>query len=656
MSMSDDVSGAVVGISSQVAQKSVETTQNLVDKTIDNIAKLLQMIFKPQGIHGKDGDIKSSDMTDIKSGEVGMKKLLANAKKNGDSIVATDGFSKADMKFIEKKAKEYGIPVVFTNKKGADNICVHVRGSDKAIFERICTENIQGKLKERPQELDNFKVQRWKIDGIQRELSKYDLNANWGKTKDGDYFCLFEKSDKKAIIMARSEFDRKCAEVEKDFSVTVDDGTANEHYKGFYVLRDKSNDENAISFSPEEGIPSRSELSKMLQEKFGYDENKAEIACAKFGETSLEGDAKREFFAEPPQKEFSDIQNHIELKDESIFVKNYDCLRVTPKADGVPCLIYRDENNNFAVLNPEKMTRMEMAVAVRVAFDLSETDDNQVVDALVDKSEKVGDYYAKQNTENFTHSQVLDNTDEVKKFDNYSKDIENSIFIKKFYVDNTIERHNKDEFSVQSTVEAKIGKEEPTTSVKVLTLSFSDKKNALSELQAMYKEQGLDDNTAMQSAKSVFAKAQAQSAEKVLQIEEIKVVQQSAEIHDNQSKTADSVMTVKYGNRSEEIKIGEREETLSEISDKFGVSEKEAEKLLDKAQEKIDDKRSGVENTNTNSNANSNANSNSQNPINGHERNVAEKVDLNAPKADKPDLPKTELPKVATTRPRRTNS
>jgi hypothetical protein len=213
MNHSDEVSGAVVGMSAQVAQKGVETAQHIVDKTVDNIAKLLQAIFSKKGENQSKAEVSSSDMTDIKSGEVGVKELVADAKKNGDTVVSTDGYSKTDKKFIAKKAKEYGIPVAFTGKENADNICGHVRGSDKAIFERICTDMMSGKLKSRPQELDNFKAERWEIDGIHRELSKHDLNANWGKTKDGEYFCLFEKADKKAILMARNEFVRKCDEV-----------------------------------------------------------------------------------------------------------------------------------------------------------------------------------------------------------------------------------------------------------------------------------------------------------------------------------------------------------------------------------------------------------------------------------------------------------
>ena len=108
--MSDDVSGAVVGLSSQVAQKGVETAQQLVNQTVDNIAKLLQVLFaKKGGNQGVGADVKSSDMTDINSGEVEIKELITNAKKNGDTVVSTDGYSKADMKFINKQVRALAV-------------------------------------------------------------------------------------------------------------------------------------------------------------------------------------------------------------------------------------------------------------------------------------------------------------------------------------------------------------------------------------------------------------------------------------------------------------------------------------------------------------------------------------------------------------------
>ena len=397
-------------------------------------------------------------------------------------------------------------------------------------------------------------------------------------------------------------------------------------------------------------IPSKSELSKMLQKQLGYDENKAFIACRKFGD-SLEGDTKREFISNNPQNEFSKIDSHVELKGENILAKNYDCLRVTPKSSDVPCLVYRDDNNNFAMLNPEKMNRKEMAAVIRESFGLDEIKDADTVNALVDKAEKVNDYYAKQNNENFIQSREYNNIDEIAKFDNVSEDLENSTFIRKGRVDNSIERLNKDQFKVVSTVDAKIGKADPAISSKELILSFSNKKNALSELQEMYKAQGLPDDVAKQTAKEVFAKAQAQSAEKVLQIEEINVTRHSEDVHGiTANKKLDAVMTLRYGGQTEEIDISDRDKALEEIGEKFGVPEDEAVKLLERAEDKIDGEITPAEEeTQTDAlggeeKTHDKAHRQDVKPTNGHEKNVAPPIDLNAPKTDATKLPDAPAP------------
>jgi hypothetical protein len=596
MSHSDEVSGAVVGISSQVAQKGVETAQHLVDKTVDNIAKLMQVLFNKDGYKphkDKDKAVTSSDMTDIRSGEVGIQEVVADAKKNGDTVVSTDGFSKSDMKYIAVKAKEFGIPVAFTSKKNADNICGHVRSCDKPMFERICTELMQSKLKTKPELLDNFKAERWEIDGIQRELSRHDLNANWGQTKEGEYFCMFDKADKKAVLMARSEFVRKCGEVENDFTIAKGDD-------GFHTLTDNKTG-GVITF---DSVPARSELSALLQERFGYEENKAEIACGKFGE-DLEGDIRAKFFGNNPQNEFSKIESAVKVEGENILATDYTCLRITPKAEGVPCLVFRDENNNFAVLNPEKMRRSQMAEVIRESFGGSEKIDDKTVAALVEKAEKVNDFYAKQNTENFIHHQ-----------DGIGR------------ASLEVERNNKNEFSVNFT----------NRSDDVRVLSFSDKKNALSELTAMFRSQGLSADEAQQNAKAVFKKAQSQSAEKVLQIEEIKVNRQSAEVHGTaMSSDIEPVATVRYGNQVDEIELADREKAKLELMEKYFVCEEEAELMLSQADDKIGDDIAAVSQKKSADNA----------ELNGHERTPAPKVeaDVKPEAAEVPELPKAPAPK-----------
>ena len=568
MNMSDDIASATLQVSTKVA----EAGTHAFEKQIDIIAKLLQLL----GNRNKDGSkgggkLESTDLTDLKPGEVGIKELMSSAKKNGDTISVSDnGFTKEDMKLIKKKAKEMGIPVAFTGKDGKDNIYANVRTSDLPIFQRICTDVMKDKVAANPQQLGNFKVQEWEMPFITAELNKHDLSASFGQTESGEHFCLFDKADEKAILIARSDFVRKCSEVEKEMSFDSDEN-------GNLTIKDLRTGKE-ISF---DSSMSRDELSALIQEEFGYDENKAKIACAKFGEDMLSGEEKQKFFSSNPQNEFSKIDTNIKVEGESILTQDYSCWRLTPKSDKVPKIVFRDDDGNFAVLDPNKMSRKEMAKVLENQLHIT---DEQTKNALIDKAERVHDYYSKQNTANMSASYTFDKSD----FDMSDPDVTKGMlrtdengktFTKQTPIsdmNSRIERDNKKEFTVTSTVRTvetdEAGEHYTSSDTRTLHLSFSDKKNALKQLTELYKEQGVPDHIAKQMAKETYAKAQAQSAEKVLHIEEVK----------------EDKIIVGYGGKTAEIDITDRDKAIEQIGKTFGVSDEEAEIVLDKAIEKAE--------------------------------------------------------------------
>lgn len=562
MSMSDDVSSAALQVSMKAAETSIELGGKFVDSAVNDIAKLLRALMALRS-----NKVKSTDLTNISTGEVSIKKLIANAKNNNDSLSTSEhGLTKADKKYITRKAKEYGIPVAFTGKSNKDNIYANVRAADLPILERICTEMMKDKLAERPQELGNFKIKAWEMPFISSELNKHDLSAQFGKTQNGEYFCLYEKVDEKAILIARSEFIRKCNELNDEISLHKDDD-------GFYSIKDLRSGRE-ITFDT---IPSREDLSRQIQSNFGYDENKSNIVCAKFGEEHLQGEEKHHFFSNNPQNEFSRIDANIELQGESIYVKDYTCWRLTHKSDGVPKIVYRDNEGNFAVLNPKRMTRKEMSEHLRDTLKIT---DKTTLQALVDKAEKVSEYYATQENISahyeFSKSD-FDMTDPEIASGMLRTDEAGNTFTKALpvsSVSNSIERIDKDSFSVSSTAQIveldQAGTEYISHNTQSLVLSFSDKKNAIHEMTELYKKQGVPAHTAHQMAKETFKRASTQSAEKVLLVEEIKA----------------DIVTISHGSKSVEIDITDRIKAKDEISKSFGVTDEEAEKVLEKADEK----------------------------------------------------------------------
>ena len=577
MSMSDEVAGATLQVSMQTAEKSLEIGQRVVDSVIDNIAKLLQAISAKE----KQKNPKSTDLSEIKSGTVSMAELVKNAKKSGDTLSTSENaLTKDDMKKLSKMAKKYGIPIAFTSDKNKENNYANVRTSDLQIFQKMCTDLMKNKLAERPQELGNFKVKDWEIPFITSELNNYDLSAQFGATKDGEKFCLYEKSDEKAIMIARNEFVKKCDELNANMTVTKNED--------FFVIQDKHSGKE-ISF---EDVPSREELSEQIQKNFGYDKNKADIACAKFGEENLQGEEKKKFFSKNPQNNFSKVDTNITLQNESIYTKNFTCWRVTPKSDGVPKIVFQDENGRFAVLNPEKMTKAKMADILQKSLLIT---DKKIIEALIDKAEKVSDYYSKQDEKNFSFDYKFSKSDfDMKNLEIVSgmirTDENGNTFTKKLPIDsisNDIQRTRKDEFIVQSTVNVlefdQNEKEHISSDTQQLVLSFSDKKNAVHQLTELYKKQGIPEDVAKQISKEVFAKAESQSAEKVLNIEEIRA--------ETQARKTETKVIVKSGNKSEEVEISDPEKAINEISEKFEVSPETAETIIEKVQEDIQDKK-----------------------------------------------------------------
>ncbi len=455
------------------------------------------------------------------------------------------------------------------------------------ILERICTDMMKDKLAERPQELGNFKVQEWEVPFITSELNKHDLSAQFGKTESGEHFCLYEKADEKAILIARGEFVRKSEEVKKELMMDKDEN-------GYFTIKDLRSGRE-VSFEAD-AIPSREELSEQIQAQFGYDKNKADIVCAKFGEEQLLGVDKKKFFSSDPQQAFSKVDTNINLEGESVLVKPYTCWRVTPKKDSIPRLVFQNAEGKFAVLNPEKQTKKAMREVLSEQLGIT---DRNTLNALADKAVRVTAYYQRQNEENFSLDYKFEKkdflTDGPEAMEGMLRTDENgNIFAKKLPVSgisNSIERTGQDNFTVESSLEivetGQNGETHSTFDNRTLVLSFSDKKNAVAELIEMYREQGVPEHIAKPMAQDVFTKAQTQSPEKVLHIEEIHA---EAPTNSSSAQTKTEIfMTVKFGNKSEEINITDREKAIAEISEKFDVDDEVAVSLMDRATENIND-------------------------------------------------------------------
>lgn len=578
MNMSEEVTGVTL----QIAEKAVTAGLSAGEKLLETFARLFHEMMaierERSNAHGRGSNSRnettSVDLTHLKPGAVRLDDLQQDAKRLGDSVVTSEnGVSREDMKAIARKAKQYGIPIAFKNPKSKGSLYACVRSSDLPIFKQVCTECIRDKIAEQSDALGNFRCEKWQIPFLTAEMQNFDAPAMFPHSAQGS-FCLYEKKHEPLVNLARAEFVRKCQQLDTEIRFEHDD-------EGFFAVKDLRTGKQ-ITFDE---IPDQKTLSAQIQQQFGFDENKANMCAAKFGQEMLQPEQRKSFFQTDAQKEFQSA-GMVALKEgDHPLTKPYQCWYLIPKKDEKPRLVYRDpESGKFAVLEPQRMSRKQMRAVLTEQLGITDQD---TLNALAEKADRVSfskahdaakNYRADHSfrMEHFKQSELIEYTNIGASGSEYStklKPIDS--------VEQRIDRTGKNvlgapdvscfEVAVTFRSTEMNAKGEPVSKEKSskLSLSLSDKKTGMRILTEMYREQGIPEQTAKAMAREVFDKAATQSVDKVIEIEEVR----------------SDAMAVAFGTVSAEVSTADKQAAASRIAEDLGVPAEAAEAVVAKGDE-----------------------------------------------------------------------
>ena len=160
---------------------------------------------------------------------------------------------------------------------------------------------IQRLINGNPKELF-FKVNRWEIPYIQREMKKDDLVVRFEERNTGLY-GFFSEADEDAVKGARHRFVDKVLYLNKNMK--------SERVGSGFEIQD-THKQFAISFGQEIG---RAEFVEQMRYSFGYDENTAHIAAAKFTQETLLPKERKKFI---DQNEVGSVRHLIALRNNYI--------------------------------------------------------------------------------------------------------------------------------------------------------------------------------------------------------------------------------------------------------------------------------------------------------------------------------------------------
>lgn len=314
-----------------------------------------------------------------------------------------------------------------------------------------------------------------------------------------------------------------------------------------------------------------------MQKAFDWDEIKAQLGSARFGEEMLQAEQKENFFSDSAQAQFKQVEANVTVEGEDPICKEYSCWRMTPKADEQPRIVFASSNGAFAVLKPETMTRKQMRNALCEQLGLT---DRQHQTVLVHKAENIAAFYARNEQHAVTYTfrkHDFNMQDPLVALGLRKTDEEgNTIYTKKLPISSMhseVNRTEKDFFRVDSTVTATetdaAGVDHTQQDKRELVLSFSDKKSSLQQLRELYVSQGVPAHVAKQMAKDVFKKAEMQNPEKPIQIQEVR----------------EQSMTIAMGTQSADISTADKQAAADRVADEFGISAEVAETIVEKAEE-----------------------------------------------------------------------
>ena len=271
-------------------------------------------------------------------------------------------------------------------------------------------------------------------------------------------------------------------------------------------------------------------------------------------------------------------------------------MRVVPKTDSTQRVIFADNDGRFAVLDP-KMTHSEMADELKAQFGLS---DKKEIDALVSKAEKTMLYYAKNEEQKFTSEIKFDKKDfnmsDIETVSGMRREMDGHVYTRSLPVDELkldIDRTGKNSFSVKShAVHVETNENQETTrstESRMFTFSFSDKKQAVHELEAGLMSQGVPQPIANRAAMDAYGKAEAQETSRIVSVEGVKT---DSAAHYSADLTVEA--EVYSAGKSAAIDVSDKKNGLEQLQSSFGVDKDTAMDMYDDIERKLTDKQQNV--------------------------------------------------------------
>ena len=342
--MTDEIASSVLSGSTKTVETALELIRMLAPAAKNLLAGTASL--------GKKGVQKVISKA-INNGAVSNARLIAEAEKAHCTILSNSNFLARDAEIIAEKAAKYNVPVAIVGE--GEKKTVEFLSRDKAVINQITQEIMQERLKGAPESVKSFSVSPNNAAAIKALLNENGVECQF--VNDGDKIkCVYPAEYAEQVATLKSDYKQIHKEISDNFSIQRDE-------KGISVTDDELG--KTIPLTP----LNKEQVSKALQENFGYSKVKADLAANKMCQ-DLKLD-RQKFNVHSQVDNLNALKTNIRYPSDDFSLREvrYDAVNFK---DGETTHILLQLGDKSAALSPETMSKTEMINICKDKLGMSE--------------------------------------------------------------------------------------------------------------------------------------------------------------------------------------------------------------------------------------------------------------------------------------------
>jgi len=313
----------------------------------------------------------------LNKGTVSNKALFVEAQKANSGISTTNNILARDVDEFAAKAKQYNIPITVVGS--GEKQSIEFPDRDKGVMGQITQEIIQERVKEAPQAVKAFPVDKSNISAVKDEMEKNGVEVQFTQNSKGQTYCIYPAEEAEKVDAVKQDLKAIQGEVADKAQFSMEENSVE-------IKDAKLGKSFSIEFDENKPL-TKSNVIEAMQENLGYSRSEAEFAANKLCD-DLKLDSEKFLHDDKQLNELDSLKVNIKFESDSVLLKANTFTSVNFKG-GENTHIFITNGDKTAALTPAKMSSEDMKKICVNNLGMTQRQADEAVQKAVKINEKI---------------------------------------------------------------------------------------------------------------------------------------------------------------------------------------------------------------------------------------------------------------------------